>query len=280
MNISVFRKDRKNVGDWYSLPSRYLPLRAQKTYDLAHPDSIPNEPGLVIFGGGGLGRQSFQPFVQKLMRPDRKYKIIAWGVGADSLTKQGEILQEPTDMARLLTYFEGMDDVGTRIDLKLASEAVRNLHWVPCASCLSPLFLELRNTPIRNRFGVYEHLREKVSPHLPGKGRFLDQLAGKYHYQSNRGTDFGKKLKFLAQSEFVITNSYHGVFWATLLQRKVICVPFKNGLFSFRHLPSYLGTDGLEAAMDLAQIYPDALDECREANLNFYFAMRSKYGDV
>jgi hypothetical protein len=280
MNISVFRKDRKNVGDWFSLPSRYLPMNAQQTFDLAQPESIPNEPGVVILGGGGLGRPSFQSYLDQLMRPDRKYKVIAWGVGSDTVTTKGRVMSGPEGMSSLLTFFNGMDDIGTRIYPKDGRYQNDRYRWVPCASCLNPLFGELRKTPITHRFGVYEHLRESLLPHISSRGRLWNRFSGRYKFQSNRGIDLRSKLLFMAQSEFVVTNSYHGVYWGTLLGRKVICVPFKNGLFSFRHPPSYLATEGFESALDLAKVYPNALDESREANLNFYSHLLAKYGDL
>ena len=136
MNYSVFRKDKKNVGDWHSCPVNYLPLRGVRTFDIANPSSIPNEPGIIVLGGGGLGRPEFAPLLQSLLREDRKYRIIAWGVGADTVTQRGSILDGPVDMPNLLSFFDGIDDVGTRIDFDANMHMPANSRWVPCASCL------------------------------------------------------------------------------------------------------------------------------------------------
>lgn len=252
MRISVFRKDPKNVGDWWSVPSRYFQVSGDGTYDLVDAKTIPNLAGVVVLGGGGLGRPDFQDFLSELLRPDRKYKVIGWGIGADSITRRREVLKGPADMQQLLEYFSELDEIGTRIAPENVSYPDKRFSWVPCASCMSPLFDEFSSSPIRQRVGVYEHLREPLTPHIGGPGRFLSRFFGPYSYLSNRGTDFRKKLAFLAQSEFIITNSYHGVYWGTLLKRKVVCVPFKNGLFSFKHAPAYLDIGGFESAMDRA----------------------------
>lgn len=91
--------------------------------------------------------------------------------------------------------------------------------------------------------------------------------------------DIAAKLRFLARFEFIVTNSYHGVYWATLLGRKVICLAFKNGLFSFRHAPAYFDPAEPSRAFDEAQAYPDAIDECRDANIGFYRYLIERYGD-
>ncbi len=280
MNISVFRKDRKNVGDWWSPPFRYFPLRGSESFDFAKPDQIPNQPGIVVLGGGGLGRDSFIPFMNSLLRPDRKYKIIAWGVGADSITRKGGLVSRPEDISELTAYFKDLDDVGTRIyDLKTFQRHT-NFRWVPCASCLHSEIPNLRKEKIVHCVGVYEHLREPLLPHLQVKSRMLSQIMGHYRFCSNRGTDIVSKLRFIAQCEFLVTNSYHGVYWATLLGRRAICVPFKDGLYSFRHQPTYWIDGDINGAMERSISHPEAFDECRQANINFYRDMVYKYGDL
>ena len=280
MHISVFRKDPKNVGDWWSRPATYLPLKAQENADLVAEEPIPNEPGIVILGGGGLGREAFEPYLKRLARPDRKYTIIAWGVGADSVTRKKQLMPGPEDMAALTAYFDDMDEIGTRIHSSDNYGGDARYRWVPCASCLSPLFQELRGRPAKRRIGIYEHLREPLTPHIGQGGRLWAKWFGRYDIASNRGMDLEAKLTFLADSEYVLTNSYHGVFWGTILGRKVICAPFKNGLFSFRHMPTYLGANGLDAALDQARAYPEALEECQAANHAFHDDMRAKYGEL
>lgn len=270
----------RNVGDWWSVPSNFLPISVQGSFDLAKPDTIPNEPGVVILGGGGLGRKDFEPYIKALLREDRKYHVIGWGIGADSITLKGKVLPGPTEMRGLLNYFDGMDEIGTRIYPEAEGYPSDRYRWVPCASCLSPMFDELRSTPIRYSTCVYEHLRESLFPHISGHGRFWNRIFGRHKYLTNRGIDLRAKLTFMAQSEFIFTNSYHGVYWGTLLARKVVCVPFKNGLFSFKHLPAYLDHNGLESAMDQAKIDLSALEECREANRSFYLDMKAKYGNL
>ena len=56
MRVNMYRIDRKNVGDWWSPPFRYFPFTSHRQIDIKDVDQLPNEGGLVIFGGGGLGQ--------------------------------------------------------------------------------------------------------------------------------------------------------------------------------------------------------------------------------
>ncbi|MBT8409503.1 MAG: hypothetical protein KJN93_07750 [Alphaproteobacteria bacterium] len=283
--LSIYRRDKKNVGDLWSVPQKFFPLRGVTHLDLAEPDSIPNEPGVYVVGGGGLGRAGFQSFLDRLTRKDRKYTLIAWGVGADTALDKAAVFGAGTEAAAPEAYFSSFDAVGTRIWRDAGYREGDIYDWVPCASCMSELFLKLRDTRPTRKLGIYEHLRvplasrvlEGQSPlaQIPGLGPLFSRAP----VASNRGADLAEKLEFMARHEVIATNSYHGVYWATLLGRKVLCYPFKDGLFTFRHAPSYPGEEGLEAAMDRARAYPEALDDCRAANIAFYHKMQERFGD-
>lgn len=70
--------------------------------------------------------------------------------------------------------------------------------------------------------------------------------------------------------ETVITNRYHGVYWGTLLKKKVLLYePNCSRFLRFRHMPILFDRTNWSEKMDQAQAYPDALDECRTANTEF-----------
>ena len=279
--ITIHRRDRTNVGDWWSPPERYFPLDVSKSFDLLDSESLPNLPTTYIIGGGGLGNGSFLPHLKRLNRDDRSYKLIAWGVGADDQVDRQGLIRRPKNLDPLLDYFSDFDEIGTRIFSPAGYGERKNYHWVPCASCMSPMFRELANMKPTKRVGFFSHKRVPLSArgHKASKLDYISLLFQKNHFD-NRGANLEKKLVALAQCEFVITNSYHGVYWATLLGRKVICQPFKDGLYSFKHAPVYLLEDKLETAMERARNYPDALEECRLANVTYYRFLTEKYGII
>lgn len=240
--VAIFRRDKTNVGDWWSPPERYFPLDVVKSIDLIDSENIPNLQANYIVGGGGLGNESFIPHLNKLTRTDRRYKLIAWGVGADHQVDRNSQATRPDNFDALLNYFSEFDEVGTRIFIPAGFGVRKNYQWVPCSSCMNPLFRELSSVKPTRRVGFFSHKRVPLSEQGQRTSKFSymsSLIFGRKAHLNNRGTNIKQKLSALANCEFVVTNSYHGVYWATLLGRKVICQPFKDGLYSFKHPPAY-----------------------------------------
>lgn len=232
---NIFAKKTKNVGDLVCAPSRYFDLKAEEK-DIFDPVD-PEKP--LIIGGGGLFFPYFQKYLEEKVSR-HKAPVFIWGVGTN--THGGKKAEAPSwlDKAALV----GIRDWGTGHD------------WVPCASCMSDYF-DSQAAP-KTRMVVYHH----GDYLLPAKD--LPSM-------SNFNTTLDEVVRFMLQAEFVWTNSYHGVFWATLLGRKVIVSPFSSRHLFFKHPPVVLKSDQtLEQAMELAKGYPEALAECREANRFFY----------
>ncbi len=262
--MNIHRLDNTNVGDWWSPPGRYFPFSPAPVIDIINSNQIPNDKGIYIVGGGGLGRPFFREHLERLKRKDRQYKLIAWGVGSDIEENRQGIVSEALIHGKDLLgdYFDGFDEIGTRVyDQKKRSV------WVPCASSMHPAFFTFREKKPNKKMGVFFHKR------LP-----INFVINKQDLMSNDGSNLEEKLDFMSQYEFILTNTYHGVFWATLLNRKVLCVPFKSGLYSFKHRPHYINTLPNDSDYQLTKNYEFALEESRLANINFYAAISNKYG--
>jgi len=264
--MHIFRADPTNAGDWWSPPFRYFPFKPGKVFDILSWKDIPDIEEACIVGGGGLGREFFAQALASIQKIPRKGKLIAWGVGADILENRSGLVENPKTNL-LGDYFRGFDKLGSRV-----WESNKAISWVPCASCMHPNFFHYRNQPIKKRVGIYQHKRVPIVLKNQGDSSFpvLD----------NSGDNIDEKLEFLSQFEYVITNTYHGVYWATLLNRKVICIPFKSGLYSFKHAPAYMKADLNGDILESAMTYPNALEECRLANIAFYNDVVSEYGDI
>lgn len=261
----IFRIDNTNVGDWWSPPMRYFPFRPGPAYDLLDAEKILNNEKIVIVGGGGLGTQFFASHLDRIKNKSRSYKLIAWGVGVDNIVNTNGKPLDPNQSYDLYgTWFDDFDEVGTRVWGNHP-----RFKWVPCSSCLHPAFFKYREIKPSRLLGIYNHKRVPLTLSGSTDIAVLD----------NSGDNLIEKLEFIANHEYILTNTYHGVYWATLLNRKVICLPFKSGLFSFKHAPVYSDGNLSDATLQLAKSYPESLEECRTANIEYYCYLANKYGD-
>ena len=244
---NVFRADVSNVGDWYCAPIRYFPFGDASQTDILTVDPATLNADVVV-GGGGLLAQTFHPYMQRLASHRGGMRsLIAWGIGeSENIDRRGGfVLPYAGELPSYLSAFDlvGVRDFGTRFS------------WVPCASCMLSQF-DL-NYEIETEICIYEHKRIKI----PIEG---------FPRKSNNGNDIDAALKFLSSSELIITNSYHGAYWATLLGRRVITIPNMSKVYRLKHQPIFCRSDDWRRYAALAPSYPEALAECRAANVAFY----------
>lgn len=243
---NVFRRDATNVGDWHCAPALYFPLPGDVA-DLVEIEKAELGPNVVL-GGGGLIAKTFHPHMERLVARRSEFRtLVAWGIGeSENVDRSGGfVLPYSGDFPSYLGAFDlvGVRDFGTRF------------RWVPCASCMSKAFdVEYA---VETEICVYEHKRIA----LPIDG---------FPRRSNAGSDLESVVRFLASAELVITNSYHGAYWATLLGKRVIAIPAMSKMYRLAHPPVICRLETWRAFADRAQPYPDALAECRQANLAFF----------
>jgi len=110
---------------------------------------------------------------------------------------------------------------------------------------------------IKNQVVVYEH------KNFPMKNINVD------FPKMKNGDSFEDVINFLGSAELVITNSYHGAYWATLLKRRVVIMqPFSSKFFGFRH-PLVIANNFDIKDIKNIPIYPNALNDARKANIKF-----------
>lgn len=213
-----------NVGDRHSSPGLYLELGPVSDISQAPAADV------TIYGGGSMAEAATKHL------QGRAGLKIAWGIGYTERHRLGRH-RDPD--------YAGFDLAGVR-DYGAG-------RWVPCASCLSPLFD--REYPITRPVVYYGH-------------RLLSPMEGEAAL-NNDCLDMAKVLAHLGSGETVVTSSYHGVYWATLLGRKVVAVPYGSKFFALKHQPTFV--DRYEGQP--GRLHPEALDECRRANFEFGFAV-------
>ena len=141
-------------------------------------------------------------------------------------------------------------------------------EWVPCVSALLPR-LAAPGEPC-HEVVAYRH-RDQELP-------FPADL-GEFPLRTNGNDDLDGTLDFLASGAVVVTNSYHGAYWATLMGRRVVVVdPFASKFHGFQHRVPVVDGRSWRAALADARTYPDALRECRAAVLGFGDRVRRLFG--
>lgn len=239
---SVHCIEQNNVGDMECSPFKYFNFYKCNFFDLrTFPNTPPYNKKVIIGGGGLLG----PAFINPIKNITNKIEtLIVWGAGFNiHYGEESRIL-----FNNLSNFLSGCKLIGIR-------DYGYRYEWVPCSSCMNPLFLETYTK--KYDVVIFEHKDVPIPiPNLPK--------------MKNSVKDIGTVLSFLGSSDVVITNSYHGVYWATLLNKKVLTIPFSSRFNNFKHQPTVCNITNWKNKIREVNNYPTALGECRDANLNFF----------
>jgi hypothetical protein len=178
---------------------------------------------------------------------------IAWGLGVSERGRMPQDIPLP-EVFDLL----GVRDHGREALLPGA------LH-VPCASCMLPQFD--RTWPVTREVVGFVNADPRIrAPRLPG----LPVLA-------NDGP-LDEVIAWLASAEVVVTNSCHGAYWATLLGRRLVCIPYSSKFHGFKFPPALAPDGDWQARIAEARSHPEALEDSRAANRAFFARARALIG--
>lgn len=264
--LNLHRTRTDNIGDLVCAPYLYFPeiLGTDAREILSfHQGTEPDRPARVAFneafaaartvviGGGGLLEIDFfaPAFAYLAEKKQPHHRYVLWGAGHNNWAiGDWRRMRQPHGFDRDLFDLAGVRDFD------------QGLPWVPCVSCMSPLFDQ--SYVIRREIGLYVHTGTVNNPafrrRLPEGIEMIDN--------SSR---LDEAIRFMGESELVLTDSFHGAYWATLLGRKVVAFPSSSKFYSFKHALPLCAPEDWRRYSRLAQVYPEALTECRQANLDF-----------
>jgi hypothetical protein len=263
LNACFFRPGQPNLAEYFIQPVDYFDFGESTRKVSLHEDMISyidNTVSMIIVGGSGIHQEGTWLKIRRiadLAAPT--LPIVIWGMGINDHHRFDKRDHDT------LAHLEGLSNVVIGLRDYFYST------YVPCVSCMRQEFDA--HFKIEREFGLYTHLS------MP----FQDTtaIAGRYTTISNRihgdaVVNFWKVIKFLASCEVVITNSYHGAYWATLLNKRVVVVsPFSNKFFGMKFEPIIVDDIMFaEQGARLAKSYPDALRDCRARNLEFFTVVR------
>lgn len=233
-------RDTRNLGDRVCSPADFIPELGQRgrIIDLSEP-TPPCKA--VIYGGGkvmgGLSRT--------LGPNDRAAAArIAWGVG----TKHGL-----GSWWKYRSAFRAMTLTGSR------DWGDDRFPFAPCVTCVHTGFDA--PPPPRHAVVAYVHhwrtpeMGLTFPPDMPVMENVVDSLPA--------------ALDFIASGETVISNSYHGTYWALLMGRRVLCIPFSGKFGHFRIAPGFSSPGEWRRDLARARGSDEMLGLCRAATAAF-----------
>lgn len=226
-----------NVGDRACSPARYFDWGDKLVQD--YGQTVPATK-LAIFGGGQTFRQAAHGAVFDALAAQHR---IIWGIGISSRQR-----------ARL--EFDMMADAATLISSRVKDTP--GCRFVPCVSAMAHHF----DAPPQPRHAVVLFWHHTKSQRL--------QRPDTIPALSNHGSSLATSLDFIASGETVVTNSYHGTYWAMCLGRKVLCLPFSDKFTGFLDDPETASADEWPAHLSRARRHPEILDHARAANRAFH----------
>ena len=191
-----------------------------------------------ILGGGGLINQNndWNNGITALIQNGSK--VIGWGIGLNQ--HHGSNISASVNLNSF-----------TLLGLRDYNQGV---PYLPCVSCLKP---ELDMLSKRKR---------KVGCIVHYENRNIDLKCPTIY----NNQPFSELIEFIAESDVLITNTYHMMYWATLMGKKVILFnPFSNRFDNFKY-KSTIYSGNLAKDIRKAKTYPEALAECRKLNLAFF----------
>jgi hypothetical protein len=279
VNLHVIDPD--NIGDLLSAPTHYFDFPGcVSAADLRYVTGEPTQNHLIV-GGGGLLFSRFLESFQTLSQSQRG-QLIAWGIGQQTY---GNFDPKTIQSFKYSEYLDRFDLVGIR-DINMG------YNWVPCASCMHSAFDQPRS--IKHEFVVFSHRKFQI--HMDGFPRM-----------THANDRLEAVLDFLGSGETILTSSYHGAYWGTLLGRKVLAFPFSSKFATFKHQPGLYPvqrwfnpgrkiqvwgkvlhdsrdksrlvceTEGWRSATQDCPIYPESLAECRDRNQWFYQQVLNRF---
>ncbi|KAJ1569959.1 hypothetical protein HK096_008447 [Nowakowskiella sp. JEL0078] len=282
--VEFHRVDLKNVGDISSSPFRYFPELSSNfkkyTIDIgnnyfAESIGVANNTLPIIIGGGGLigCMRTWDANTRRLIKFSRY--VIGWGIG---FNVHRDIRYHTVPIGHL----KQMRLLGLR-------DVMVPYRWVPCSSGMYSRFPELKRRPTVRAIGFFVHRSYSFNVNngtfVGGDGRIYKRpvkfIFGDWkndrnvNAMKNNGHSMDDVVDFLASCDVIVTSSYHGMYWATLLGKKVIIHADFSIKFMYFAWPARKYSGNLQKDIQEAVVYPNALIQARSANLEFWADVKS-----
>lgn len=235
--MACWRYNTRNTGDTYSGWYLYFPRQVSEFgVTPKGRDYSKFERNDVVVMGGGLGL-SGRPWLDWLRRNGRN-KMIGWGLGSNHGKR---------NPAHWLYFTQREWWPGYA-------------HWAPCPSCMHPLFdlyVGEHANPPEPEHDVVFYVNTLHSP-----------MKGAPNLLGNDTPDLSDILAHLWSGRLVVTSSYHGMYWASLLGKPVVAVTYREKMLNTPWQAGYVSTwKNWQSDVDSAKSWANALSTCRSRTL-------------
>jgi hypothetical protein len=257
--VNIHRYDPTNIGDFYCGVHHYFdPLKGLHLdiFDYKREDAEIRERfqqqvsqnSLIIGGGGLLNREGFDLQMKLFEQLGAKgKKTVLWGLGHNAKSRRhyGKISGYNVDTSKF--GLVGVRDYGKKEE------------WVPCVSCMHPIF----DTPyeVKNEVGMVFHKKTLNDKRVIKKFGAFPSTANNARFE--------EVVQFIAETDTIMTDSYHAMYWSLALGKKVLAFPNSSKFYDFKYQPVISSFDHFERDLKKATSYTGVLEECREVNVRF-----------
>ncbi|MFC0877969.1 polysaccharide pyruvyl transferase family protein [Saccharicrinis sp. FJH2] len=250
--INIHRFNTNNVGDRASAPYLYFSELRRKRIDILgfkeefdyHDWTSEIAQNNVVVGGGGfLERKGFKHSIDFFLHlAEKGRKVVFWGIGHN----------DPRMGSYDYYSHKYSHDVS---GIKLFGTRDINKHeWVPCASCMSNNLDRKYET--KQEIGIVKH-------------HSFNNLPESSYPVIYNDSSFEDVIKFIGESEYVVTDSYHAMYWSILMQKKVLVVPNSTKMFNLKFPVPHTDFQSFKSHLSKTVVYNEALDICRDRNIEF-----------
>lgn len=250
--INIHRFNTNNVGDNVAAPYLYFPELSRNRMDILGYKEDSDYKGwtseiarnnVVVGGGGFLERKGFRHSIDFFLHlAEKGRKVVFWGIGHN----------DPKMGAYDYYKHKYSQDVS---GIKLFGTRDINRHdWVPCASCMSTN-LNVKHE-VKQEIGIVKH-------------HSFNNLFNNEHPVIYNDSSFEEMTKFIGESEYIVTDSYHAMYWSVLMKKKVLVVPNSTKMFNSRFPVPNTDFNSFKDHLGDTVVYNDALEICRERNVEF-----------
>ena len=256
----VHRLDN-NIGDRLAAPYLYYDFPPHTIVDICNKQRIQKIPAHahVVVGGGGLMMPYFDPYRKQLLERNPS-KMVWWAVGERRIQNLNKAYINEVDVQHSIepNWFLKQHLVGFR-------QTTPHYPFLPCVSCkaVEQYKKQYPQATLQHEAVFFEHR------HVPLPKQTNYPLLNNEAYESEA------VLAYLDSAPIVVTNSYHGMYWALLLGKQVIVVPFSSGLYHNPWPVYYTEAQNLmQSIQSVAQLHSPTtnalLPICIEQNDLFY----------